>query len=102
MKSREKITRRNGLPRGRPVHQSTAKMRRTVEQMRSDGKAISAIAPALGIDAKTLRHHYVEALAIGHAKRRAAAIDELFRAARAGKVSAMVRILGLPTARKET
>jgi len=78
---------------GRPRHQPTAAARRAVEGMAASAVSQRAIAEALGIDRATLARRYQGELLAGHARCRAAAIRELFRAARAGKVSAMIRIL---------
>lgn len=79
-------------PRGRPAFKPTAAMRRTVEQMKFCGESENTIARALAIDPDTLRKHFVEELADGHAHQRREVIGMLFASAKKGNVSAQKKL----------
>lgn len=78
--------------RGRPAFKPTAAMRRTVEQMKFCGESENTIARALGIDPDTLRKHFVDELANGHAHQRQEVIGMLFTSAKNGNVSAQKKL----------
>lgn len=78
--------------RGRPPFKPTTAHRKTVEQMRYCGEPIAVIARAVGIDEDTLKKHFAEELADGHAKRRREVIGLMFTSARNGNVSAQKRL----------
>lgn len=73
---------------GRPPYRPTIEGRRTVEEMKFCGESDNTIARALGIDPDTMRKHFADELADGHAQRRKEVIGLLFAAARAGNVTA--------------
>jgi len=77
---------------GRPPYKPTIEGRRKVEQMKFCGESDNVIARALGIDPETLRKHFADELADGHAQRKAELVGLLFDAARKGNVSAMKRL----------
>jgi hypothetical protein len=77
---------------GRPELKPTAKMRRTVEEMRYCGESEDTIARALKISTRTLRKHFVEELADGHANRSREVLGLLFKSARSGNVSAQKKL----------
>lgn len=74
--------------RGRPPYRPTIEARQTVEEMKFCGESDNTIARALGIDVDTMRKHFADELADGHAQRRKEVIGMLFSSARAGNVSA--------------
>lgn len=78
--------------RGRPQYRASLEDRQMVEQMKFCGEFESTIARALGIDADTLRKHFVDELADGHAQRRKEVIGMLFGAARSGNVAAIKKL----------
>lgn len=78
--------------RGRPPFKPTPSQRATVEQMRYCGEPAAVIARAIRIDEDTLRKHFVEELANGHAKRRKEVVGFLFAAARKGNVTAQKKL----------
>lgn len=91
----EKPTRRRKAPArkgGRPPYRPTIEARQTVEQMKFCGESDNTIARALGIDPDTLRKHFVDELADGHAQRRKEVVELLFTAARTGNVSAIKKL----------
>jgi hypothetical protein len=77
---------------GRPEYRPTIEARQTVEQMRFVGESEDVIARALGISTPTLRKHFKEELADGHAQRRKEVIGLLFAAARDKNVAAMKKL----------
>lgn len=88
--------------RGRPPFQPSDDQRLTVEQMRMVGEAEAVIARAIGIDVGTLRKHFSEELANGHAHRRKEVIGMLFDTARGGNVAAIKRLEELGRAAEPT
>lgn len=78
--------------RGRPAYRPTLEDRQIVEQMKFCGESDNTIARALGIDPDTLRRHFVDELADGHAQRRKEVIGLLFTAARNGNVAAVKKL----------
>lgn len=77
---------------GRPEYVPTIEDRLSVEQMKFCGEPESVIARALRIDVKTLRKHFDNELANGHAFRRREVIGHLFTQAQDGNVSATKRL----------
>lgn len=77
---------------GRPRFQPTASQRRQVEQMAAAAMPHDLVAMALGIARGTLTRHFKDELKAGCARRRAEVVDLLFRAGRAGNVSALRRL----------
>lgn len=77
---------------GRPAFRATIEQRRTVEEMKFCGESDATIARALGIDPDTLRKHFADELADGHAQRRKEVIGLLFTSARGGNVSAQKKL----------
>jgi len=78
--------------RGRPEYRPTLEDRQTVEQMKFCGESDNTIARALSIDPDTLRKHFVDELADGHAQRRKEVIGLLFKSARDGNVAAQKKL----------
>jgi hypothetical protein len=78
--------------RGRPQYRASLEDRQMVEQMKFCGESDNTIARALGIDPDTLRKHFPEELADGHAQRRKEVIGMLFGAARGGNVAAIKKL----------
>ncbi|MBB3410671.1 hypothetical protein FHT87_004603 [Rhizobium sp. BK316] len=78
--------------RGRPTYRASLEDRQMVEQMKFCGESDNTIARALGIDPDTLRKHFLEELADGHAQRRKEVIGLLFGAARSGNVAAIKKL----------
>jgi hypothetical protein len=78
--------------RGRPPYQPKIEDRTAVEEMKFCGESENVIARALGIDVNTLRKHFPDELANGHANRRREIIGVLFKAARADNVTAAKRL----------
>lgn len=78
--------------RGRPPFEPTATQRRNVEQMRYCGEPVAVIARAIGIDEDTLKKHFANELADGHAKRRKEVVGFLFTSAKKGNVSAQKKL----------
>lgn len=78
--------------RGRPPYKPTLVQRSTVEQMRYCGESVAVIARALKVDEDTLRKHFVEELADGHARRRKEVVGFLFASAKKGNVSAQKKL----------
>jgi predicted RNA-binding Zn ribbon-like protein len=60
--------------------------------MKFCGESENTIARALSIDPDTLRKHFVDELADGHAQRRKEVIGLLFQSARNGNVSAQKKL----------
>ncbi|RLP22254.1 hypothetical protein [Mesorhizobium sp. YM1C-6-2] len=81
-----------GRKAGRPEYQPKIEDRQTVEEMRYCGESETVIARALGIDPDTLRKHFVEELANGHANRRKEVIGLMFKSARDGNASNQKRL----------
>lgn len=77
---------------GRRNFRPSIEQRQTVEEMRFCGEAEDVIARAIGIDVDTLRKHFADELADGHAQRRKEVISLLFKEARGGNVSAIRRL----------
>lgn len=77
---------------GRPPYRATIEQRRIVEEMKFCGESENVIARALGIDVDTMRKHFAEELADGHAQRRKEVIGLLFQSARGGNVSAQKKL----------
>jgi hypothetical protein len=78
--------------RGRPAYRPTLEDRQTVEQMKFCGESDATIARALSIDPDTLRKHFADELADGHAQRRKEVIGMLFKSARGGNVAAQKKL----------
>lgn len=78
--------------RGRPPFRPTIEQRQTVEQMKFCGESDATIARALCIDPDTLRKHFADELADGHAQKRKEVISMLFSSARGGNVSAQKKL----------
>lgn len=78
--------------RGRPAYSPTIESRQRVQEMKFCGESDNVIARALGIAPETLRKHFGEELADGHAQRRSEIIGLLFTSARNGNVSAIKRL----------
>ncbi|TKT78412.1 hypothetical protein [Aquamicrobium sp. LC103] len=78
--------------RGRPVYRPSIEDRKTVEQMKFCGESDNTIARALNIDPDTLRKHFADELADGHAQRRKEVIGLMFDAARGGNVAAIKKL----------
>lgn len=90
---REKSAKRSGRSGGgRPAFRPSIEQRTTVEEMRYCGESEAVIARAIGIDVDTLKKHFEDELADGHAQRRKEVIGLLFRDARSGNVSAIRRL----------
>ncbi len=83
---------KSSRPRGRPPYKPTIEARQTVEEMKFCGESDNTIARALGIDPDTLRKHFPDELADGHAQRRKEVIGLLFSSARSGNVSAQKKL----------
>lgn len=77
---------------GRPAYRPSIEDRRTVEQMKFCGESENTIARALNIDPDTLRKHFVDEIADGHAQRRKEVIGLMFDAARGGNVAAIKKL----------
>ncbi|HEU4986874.1 MAG TPA: hypothetical protein VFT89_07395 [Rhizobiaceae bacterium] len=77
---------------GRPPYRPSIEERQTVEEMKYCGESDNVIARALGIDPDTLRKHFVDELADGHAHRRKEVISLLFKSARDGNVSTQKKL----------
>src|SRR5688572_16790694 len=77
---------------GRPEYRATIEQRQTVEEMKFCGESDNTIARALGIDPDTLRKHFADELADGHAQRRKEVIGMLFTSARGGNVAAQKKL----------
>jgi AcrR family transcriptional regulator len=71
--------------RGRKEFKPTAAQRRKVELYRFAGMSEEDIASAIGCSRPTLTKHFPEELAVGAAKKRAEAMDLLWKAARGRK-----------------
>lgn len=78
--------------RGRPEFRATLKQRETVEQMKFCGESENTIARSIGIDVGTLRKHFADELANGHANRRREVIGYLFEAAAGKNVAAIKKL----------
>lgn len=91
MTEKPKGRKQPGKP-GRPEYRPTVEQRRTVEEMKFCGESDNTIARALGIDPDTLRKHFADELADGHAQRRKEVIGLLFSSARGGNVSAQKKL----------
>ncbi|MEO3387335.1 hypothetical protein [Mesorhizobium sp. CAU 1741] len=63
-----------------------------MEEMRFCGESEDTIARALGIATNTLRKHFTDEIANGHAARRKEVIGMLFKSARDGNVSAQRKL----------
>lgn len=83
---------------GRTPFRPSIEQRQAVEEMKFCGEPEVVIARAIGIDVDTLRKHFADELAGGHAQRRKEVIGMLFKEARGGNVSAMRKLeeLGRP------
>lgn len=64
--------------RGRPKHEPTEETRRQIEMLSGIGVPVEQIAIVAGIDGKTLRKHYREALDSGQAKATSKIAKRLF------------------------
>lgn len=84
--------RKAAVKRGRPEYQPSTEDRMSVEEMKFCGESENVIARALRIDVDTLRKHFPNELADGHAQRRKEIIGVLFKAARADNVTAAKRL----------
>jgi hypothetical protein len=78
--------------RGRPPFKPTLKQRELVEQMRYCAEPVTVIARAIGIDEDTLKKHFHDELADGHANRRGEVVGYLFDAAKKGNVTAQKKL----------
>lgn len=78
--------------RGRPPFSPTAQNRRTVEEMKACGEPTELIARALRLDVDTLKRHFADELAQGHAERRREVVGLLFKTARKGNVTAIKKL----------
>lgn len=78
--------------RGRPAYRPSIEDRKTVEQMKFCGESDNTISRALNIDPDTLRKHFADELADGHAQRRKEVIGLMFDAARSGNVAAIKKL----------
>lgn len=74
------------------TYKPTIEARQTVEEMRFCGESEDTIARALGIATNTLRKHFQDEIANGHAARRKEVIGMLFKSARDGNVSAQRKL----------
>jgi hypothetical protein len=79
-------------PRGRPPFRPTLEQRAVVEQMKFCGESENTIARALQIDVDTMRKHFPDELADGHATRRRQVIGMLFKQAEAGNTAATKKL----------
>lgn len=79
----------NEKKRGRPCFEPSVDQRLTVEQMKFVGEPDTVIARAIGISPATLRLHFRDEMANGHAHRRKQVIGLLFDQAEKGNVSAL-------------
>ncbi|NTS30678.1 hypothetical protein HQ945_05375 [Phyllobacterium sp. BT25] len=77
---------------GRPTYRPSLEDRQTVEEMKFVGESDNMIARALRIDPDTLRKHFANELADGHAQRRKEIIGLLFKSARDGNVAAQKKL----------
>ena len=77
---------------GRPSYRPSLEDRATVEELKFVGESDNTIARALGIDPDTLRKHFADELADGHAQRRKEVIGLLFKSARDGNVAAQKKL----------
>lgn len=80
------------LPPRTRDHRPTPETRLTVEQMRAVGETGDTIARALQISRETLYQHYKTELEDGRSNRRREVVDLMFKAAKAGNVSAQKRL----------
>lgn len=92
MTEKPKRPKASGRKPGRPEYRATIEQRRTVEEMKFCGESDNTIARALGIDPDTLRKHFPDELADGHAQRRKEVIGMLFASARSGNVAAQKKL----------
>lgn len=83
---------KSGRRPGRPAYRPSIEDRKTVEQMKFCGESDNTIARALNIDPDTLRKHFADELADGHAQRRKEVIGLMFDAARGGNVAAIKKL----------
>jgi hypothetical protein len=88
-KPKSKATRSRG---GRPPYSPTIESRQMVEEMKFCGESENTIARALRIDVDTMRKHFADELAYGHASRRREIVSLLFKSARDGNVSAQKKL----------
>lgn len=79
-------------PGGRPPYRPSLADRQTVEEMKFVGESDNTIARALGIDPDTLRKHFADEIADGHAQRRKEVVGLLFKSARDGNVAAQKKL----------
>jgi hypothetical protein len=77
---------------GRPEYRPTIEARQTVEEMKYCGESENVIARALGIDVDTMRKHFRDELADGHAHRRKEVISLLFKSARDGNTATQKKL----------
>ncbi|PRD42167.1 hypothetical protein C5748_17020 [Phyllobacterium phragmitis] len=77
---------------GRPPYRPSIEDRQTVEELKFVGESDNSIARSLRIDPDTLRKHFPDELADGHAQRRKEVIGLLFRSARDGNVAALKKL----------
>jgi len=85
-------TRKRTSTGGRPPYRPSLEDRQTVEEMKFVGESDNTIARALGVDPDTLRKHFADELADGHAQRRKEVVGLLFKSARDGNVSAQKKL----------
>jgi len=78
--------------RGRKPFRPTDALRRDVEIYVGGGMSQDAIARAIGCSTPTLVKYFSDELANGAARRRAAALKKLDKAAREGKVNAILKL----------
>lgn len=85
-------TRKRPSQGGRPPYRASIEDRKTVEEMKFCGESDATIARALNIDPDTMRKHFADELADGHAQRRKEVIGLMFSAARGGNVAAIKKL----------
>lgn len=90
--SKPKRPRKQSPKVGRPAYRPTIESRQIVEEMKFCGESDNTIARALGIDPDTLRKHFKDELADGHAQRRREVIGMIFKSAREGNVAAQKKL----------
>lgn len=80
-------------PRGRPPFKPTAAHRRSVEQLKAVGATEDTIRRALGINLETLKKYFADNLENGWSRRYQEMVELLFKAARAGNITAQRKVL---------
>ena len=77
------------MSRGRPQFQPTPDQRETCSILAAGQMSEEAIASVFGITRPTLRKHFADELTTGAAKRNAAVVVQLYRAAMDGNAAAL-------------